>query len=57
MAGAQPWSNGAVGMWGISYGGFSSIQVAALRPPHLRAIVSVATDDRYLDDVHIEAVA
>ncbi len=50
---AQPWSNGAVGMWGISYGGFTSIQVAALHPPHLRAIVPVmATDDRYLDDVH-----
>jgi hypothetical protein len=40
-------------MWGISYGGFTSIQVAMLRPPHLRAIVPVmATDDRYLDDVH-----
>ncbi len=50
---AQPWSNGAVGMWGISYGGFSAIQVALLRPPHLRAIVPVyASDDRYTDDVH-----
>ena len=50
---AQPWCDGGVGMWGISYGGFTSIQVAALRPPHLRAIVPVmATDDRYLDDVH-----
>ncbi len=50
---AQPWCNGNVGMWGISYGGFSAIQVAALRPPHLRAIVPVyATDDRYLSDVH-----
>ncbi len=50
---AQPWCDGGIGMWGISYGGFTSIQVAALRPPHLRAIVPVmATDDRYLDDVH-----
>ncbi len=50
---AQPWCDGAIGMWGISYGGFTSIQVAMLRPPHLRAIVPVmATDDRYLDDVH-----
>lgn len=50
---AQAWCNGNVGMWGISYGGFTSIQVAALRPPHLRAIVPVyATDDRYLSDVH-----
>lgn len=50
---AQAWCNDNVGMWGISYGGFTSIQVAALRPPHLRAIVPVyATDDRYLSDVH-----
>ncbi len=49
----QPWCDGAVGMWGISYGGFTAIQVAALGPPHLRAIVPVmATDDRYLDDIH-----
>jgi hypothetical protein len=40
-------------MWGISYGGFTSIQVAKLRPPHLRAIVPIqATDDRYRSDVH-----
>ncbi|HYO41891.1 MAG TPA: CocE/NonD family hydrolase [Candidatus Limnocylindrales bacterium] len=51
---AQPWCNGNVGMWGISYGGFTSIQVARLRPPHLRAILPMyATDDRYRDDVHI----
>lgn len=50
---AQPWCDGNIGMWGISYGGFTSIQVAALRPPHLRAIIPVmATDDRYLDDIH-----
>ena len=50
---AQPWCSGAVGMWGISYGGFTSIQVAKLVPPHLRAIVPVqATDDRYLTDIH-----
>ncbi|MGH2524182.1 MAG: CocE/NonD family hydrolase, partial [Anaerolineales bacterium] len=50
---AQPWCNGNVGMWGISYGGFTSIQVAKLRPPHLKAIIPMyATDDRYTDDVH-----
>jgi putative CocE/NonD family hydrolase len=50
---AQPWCSGKVGMWGISYGGFTSIQVALLRPPHLAAIVPMmATDDRYTDDVH-----
>ena len=51
---AQGWCNGNIGMWGISYGGFTSIQVAKLRPPHLRAILPMyATDDRYRDDVHI----
>jgi uncharacterized protein len=49
----QPWCNGNVGMWGISYGGFTAIQVAMLRPPGLKAIVPMyATDDRYTDDVH-----
>lgn len=49
----QAWCNGNVGMWGISYGGFTAIQVAMLRPPHLKAIAPMyATDDRYTDDVH-----
>ncbi len=51
---SQPWCNGRVGMWGISWGGFTAIQVAKLRPPHLRAILPMyATDDRYRDDVHL----
>jgi len=50
---AQDWSNGNVGMWGISYGGFTAIQIAKLQPPALKAIVPMyATDDRYLTDVH-----
>ena len=50
---AQPWCSGAVGMTGISWGGFNALQVAALRPPALRAIMTLcSTDDRYADDVH-----
>ena len=50
---AQPWCDGNVGMTGISWGGFNSLQVAALRPPALRAIITLcASDDRYSDDVH-----
>jgi uncharacterized protein len=50
---AQPWCTGKVGMYGISWGGFNSLQVAARRPPALAAIISVCgTDDRYADDVH-----
>ena len=49
----QPWCNGNVGMIGNSWGGFNSLQVAALRPPALKAIVtSCSTDDRYADDMH-----
>jgi uncharacterized protein len=49
----QPWCSGAVGMMGISWGGFNALQVAARRPPALRAIITVcSTDDRYADDVH-----
>jgi len=50
---AQPWCDGAIGMMGISWGGFNAMQVAALRPPALKAIVTVcSTDDRYADDIH-----
>lgn len=49
----REWSTGAVGMYGTSYSGFNSLQVAAERPPALKAIVSIyASDDRYADDVH-----
>src|SRR5215813_5152544 len=50
---AQPWCTGAVGMWGISWGGFNAIQVAVRRPPALKAIIAVdASDDLFHDDVH-----
>jgi putative CocE/NonD family hydrolase len=49
----QPWCSGAVGMIGLSWGGFNSLQVAARAPEALKAIVTVcSTDDRYNDDVH-----
>ena len=50
---AQPWCTGRVGMMGHSWGGFNALQVAARRPPALRAILtSCSTDDRYADDIH-----
>jgi uncharacterized protein len=50
---AQPWCTASVGMMGISWSGFNSLQVAARRPPALRAIISAcSTDDRYDNDVH-----
>lgn len=50
---AQPWCNGKLGMMGISWGGFNSLQLAALRPEPLKAIITLcSTDDRYADDIH-----
>lgn len=49
----QPWCSGRVGMIGISWGGFNGLQVAARRPPALKAVISLcSTDDRYADDIH-----
>lgn len=50
---AQDWSDGTVGMMGISWGGFNSLQIAALRPPALKAVIAIGTTvDRYNDDIH-----
>jgi len=52
---AQPWCSGTVGMMGISWGGFNGLQVAALRPAALKAVVTLcSTVDRYADDIHIK---
>ncbi len=49
----QEWCTGDCGMMGISWGGFNALQIAALQPPELKAVVAVcASDDRYADDVH-----
>jgi hypothetical protein len=50
---SQPWCDGTVGMIGKSWGGFNALQIAALRPPALRGVISAcASDDRYADDAH-----
>lgn len=49
----QPWSNGKVGMRGISWGGFSTLMTAMRNPPALKAIMPLACSDRrYTDDAH-----
>jgi hypothetical protein len=49
----QRWSNGNVGMRGISWGGINTLQIAALAPPELKAIMPMCcTDTRYTDDAH-----
>ncbi|MEX3012046.1 CocE/NonD family hydrolase [Hoeflea sp. TYP-13] len=52
-AAEQPWCSGNIGMMGISWGGFNALQVAALRPPALKAIITIcSTVDRFADDIH-----
>jgi len=49
----QTWCNGKVGMEGYSWDGINSLQIAARRPPALKAIIThCAPDDRYADDAH-----
>ena len=52
-AGVQPWSNGKVGLNGISYYGINQWHVASLRPPHLAAMcVWEGAADWYRDMTH-----
>ncbi|MEU3932441.1 CocE/NonD family hydrolase [Streptomyces sp. NPDC029044] len=49
----QHWCDGGTGMMGISWGAFAALQVAARRPPSLKAIaIASFTDDRHADDMH-----
>lgn len=43
-AGTQPWSNGSVGLWGMSYLAMTQHMVASLQPPHLKAMIALGTD-------------
>jgi len=52
-AGVQAWSNGKVGLNGISYYGINQWHVASLQPPHLAAIcVWEGAADWYRDMTH-----
>ncbi|QHE86871.1 CocE/NonD family hydrolase [Hydrogenophaga sp. BPS33] len=49
-AGTTTWSNGKVGLLGVSYLAIKQWQVAALRPPHLAAIVPWEGASNYYRD-------
>lgn len=52
-AGIQDWSNGKVGLNGVSYYGMNQWQVASLQPPHLAAMcVWEGASDWYRDATH-----
>ena len=50
-AGTQPWSNGNVGLWGMSYYAMNQHAVASLQPPHLKAMIAIGTDADLYDEV------
>ncbi len=52
-AGTQPWSNGKVGMLGISYYSTNQWRVATMHPPHLAAIIPwEGRNDGYRDNTY-----
>jgi predicted acyl esterase len=50
-AGVQPWSNGNVGLWGMSYYAVNQHAVASLKPPHLKAMIAIGTDADLYEEV------
>ena len=51
-AAAQPWSNGRVGMIGISYFAMTQLEAASQNPPHLKAIFPIATTSDLYEGVY-----
>jgi len=52
-AGVQPWSNGNVGLWGMSYYAMTQHAAASLEPAHLKAMIAIGTDvDMYEEVVY-----
>ncbi|MGB3127839.1 MAG: CocE/NonD family hydrolase, partial [Pseudomonas sp.] len=51
-AGTQHWSNGNVGLWGMSYLAMAQHSVASLQPSHLKAMIAQGTDA----DIYNEAL-
>ena len=50
-AGEQPWSNGNVGLWGMSYYAVNQHAVASLEPSHLKAMIAIGTDADLYEEV------
>lgn len=49
----KSWSNGKVGMYGISWSGFNGLMTAHRKPPALKAIIAAhASTDLFYNDVH-----
>ncbi|MBO9577692.1 MAG: CocE/NonD family hydrolase, partial [Microbacteriaceae bacterium] len=56
-AAAQPWSDGRVGVYGLSYLGHTAMSAAIARPPHLAAaVVMQPSTDEYSDRTFLDGV-
>ncbi|WP_410623670.1 CocE/NonD family hydrolase [Amycolatopsis sp. cmx-8-4] len=49
--GVQSWSNGNVGLWGMSYYAVNQHAVASLKPSHLKAMIAIGTDTDLYEEV------
>ncbi len=52
----QPWSDGKVGMYGVSYDGETQITTALLNPPALKTIVPIASVDSQYEYIYYRGV-
>jgi uncharacterized protein len=54
--GTQPWCNGRVGTFGISYVAFTQVQTAPLRSPYLQALVPTANQEDNFGHIYCDGV-
>lgn len=54
--GTQPWCNGRIGTFGISYVGFTQVQPAPLRSPYVQALVPAANQEDNFGHIYCEGV-
>jgi len=51
----QHWSNGNVGIFGISWGGFNAIQLAVRNPPALKAFIALMATEELYGIIHTDS--
>ncbi len=54
--GAQPWCDGTIGTFGVSYVGFTQILPAPLRSPHVKALVPTANQEDNFGHIYCDGV-
>jgi uncharacterized protein len=54
--GSQPWCNGRIGTFGISYVGFTQLLPAAFRSPYVQALVPTANQEDNFGHIYVDGV-